>query len=590
MPTIAAALAIPDSKGDPLETLTAALRTRELLLVVDNAEHLREAAPLYVRLLAAAPRLKLLVTSRTVLHLSGERVYPVEPLSHASALELFHERARQADAGFEPDATAERAIEKICARVDGLPLAIELAASRTRTLAPVELLRRLDSRLPLLNDGPRDLPERQRTLRATLDWSHSLLEPSEQRDFASLAVFVGGWTLDAAETVCDATVERLGGLVDHSLVQRRTDPSGRARYTMLEVVREYAIERIDRKRFDSLMRRLGDYLVTLADSAPMDGGPTRGTAPDFLAAEFDNMRAALRWALSMPEAELALRLATEFRWFGFTRPGAFSERSGWLDAALGVPGVASTRTRAQALETAARIAFVRGEFAKAIALAKDAVCLYRDLADEAASIEPLGTLGAATAATGDLSRARAHVTKCLRLATRRSLPIQAHGALQALGKIELELGNLDKAARLLEQSAAFAREEGEAPLLTSVLHGLGDVALDGGDPSQAAEFYRESIQVALGVRLWPTPIVTYGVAGLAAAAALAGESERAAHLWGGVEALERQWGTPLTPFARSRYGQRISACASVTPSAFRAAAQSASRMPADIVIERALAG
>ena len=196
------------------------LRTRELLLVLDNAEHLREASPSYVALLGAAPRLKLLVTSRAVLHLTGERVYPVEPLAKEAATALFHQRAQEAEPRFGADAANEAAIRRICERLDGLPLAIELAASHTRTLTPVELLARLDPRLPLLTGGPRDLPARQQTLRATLDWGYQLLDKGLRRDLAGLAVFAGGFTLEVAETLTGTTPERLA-----TLAGPRPDPA-----------------------------------------------------------------------------------------------------------------------------------------------------------------------------------------------------------------------------------------------------------------------------------------------------------------------------------------------------------------------------
>src|SRR6266540_813049 len=213
---IARALALDAVPGkDPNETLAEALRPRELLLVLDNAEHLRAAAPLYVRLLAQAPRLSLLVTSRAVLHLSGEYVYPVEPLAEPAAVALFTERAREADARFQP-ASDEQAIRQICRRLDGLPLALELTASHTRTLTPSELLDRLEPRLPVLTGGPRDLPARQQTLRATLEWSFDLLDEDEAHDLMRLAVFDGGCTLEAAEAVCETTIDRLSAFVDHN--------------------------------------------------------------------------------------------------------------------------------------------------------------------------------------------------------------------------------------------------------------------------------------------------------------------------------------------------------------------------------------
>jgi predicted ATPase len=195
---IAQAVGIDETGADPLETVAEALHAREMLLVVDNAEHVLAAAPMFVELVGHAPRLTLLVTSRIVLHVSGEQVYPLDPLAEEPAVALFLERARQADPRFRVDAAGEEAIRRICSRLDGLPLALELAASRVRSLRVDELLARLEPRLPMLVGGPRDLPARQQTLRATLDWSFDLLGEDEQRDLARLSVFVGGCSLDGA--------------------------------------------------------------------------------------------------------------------------------------------------------------------------------------------------------------------------------------------------------------------------------------------------------------------------------------------------------------------------------------------------------
>ena len=221
VPTIAQALDVSvDADSDPLESVADAIAGHELLLLVDNAEHVRQAAPAYAELVGRVPRLTLLVTSRAVLHVSGEHVFPVAPLDEDDAVELFAQRARLLDPSFELKAANDADVRGICRGVDGLPLAIELAAARIRTLTPRALMQRLDARLSVLTSGPRDLPARQRTLRETIDWSVGLLEDCARTVFVRLAVFPAGATFDAAEKVCGADLDTLAALVDDHLIRR----------------------------------------------------------------------------------------------------------------------------------------------------------------------------------------------------------------------------------------------------------------------------------------------------------------------------------------------------------------------------------
>ena len=260
----------------------------------------------------------MLVTSRVVLHLSGEHVYPVEPLAEKAAVALFHERAHEAEPRFHPSAADEDAILHICRRLDGLPLAIELAATRVRTLIPTELLARLEPRLPLLGSGPHDLPARQKTLRATLEWSYDLLDESEQRDLARLAVFAGGCTLEAADAACGTTLERLGALVDHNLLQRAITAGG-SRYTMLETIHEYALERLDTSPdADDVRRRHAEFFLATAESTNLNAARLDVQKPmrhDVALAEQDNLRAALAWSLASGSVALGLELAAWLEWF-----------------------------------------------------------------------------------------------------------------------------------------------------------------------------------------------------------------------------------------------------------------------------------
>ncbi len=384
LPTVAQTLAVHETAGQPLaETLRASLREKRLLLLLDNFEQVVGAAADLAALLEAAPHLKLLVTSRVSLHLRGEREYPLVPLplpdaghlpapeqlSQYAAVALFIERARDARPDFLVTPANGPAIAEICARLDGLPLAIELAAVRVKLLPPEALLTRLSSRLKLLTSGARDLEERQQTMRATIAWSEGLLSPAERVLFRRLAVFVGGATLEAAEAVCVAPagaeplqldlLDGLGTLVDHSLVRQR-DEGGEPRFGMLSVIREYALERLGASgEAEALSQAHLVYYLALGDQFLRAENSTWSTLEmqgwfDRIEREHDNFRAALARALacataahqpggapigSEPFLESGLRLAGDLLWFWSTQ-GYLSERREWLESflALDAPG------------------------------------------------------------------------------------------------------------------------------------------------------------------------------------------------------------------------------------------------------------
>jgi predicted ATPase/DNA-binding SARP family transcriptional activator len=409
---IASTLGI-EASGDLLETLATALRPRELLLVLDNAEHLRTSAPLFVELLSRAPRLTLVVTSRVVLHLSGEHVYPVEPLAEGAAVALFAERAREAEPRFSADAANERAIGLICARVDGLPLAIELAASRVRTLTPVELLARLDPRLPLLTGGPRDLPSRQQTLRTTLDWSFELLGENERRDLARLAVFASGFTTEAAELVCGTPLERLASLLDNSLVQR-VQPADETRFSMLETVREHALDMLGAERAEIELRH-AFYFLELAESAEAQFfGEEHPVAAGRLDAEHDNLRTALDTFHREKRSAEELRLAAAL-WQHWSARGHPAEARRHLTAALAKGDTRNHSARVAALHGAALLASRQGDLDASETLASEARRLAQRLGDESGEAHALNVAGIASLLRGDPAGAAPSFAKAAEL-------------------------------------------------------------------------------------------------------------------------------------------------------------------------------
>src|SRR5215218_11067879 len=386
--TVAETLGVRETGEQPLdESLKDYIKERRLLLVLDNFEQVLGAAPTVTELLAAAPSLKVLATSRAPLGLYGEQEYAVPPLSvpdvrhlpdfktlsQYEAVRLFIERAKSAKVDFEVTDESAPAVAEICVRLDGLPLAIELAAARIKMLPPRAMLHRLGSRLKLLTGGARDLPERQRTLRATIEWSHALLDEGEQLLFRKLGVFSGGRTLEAIEAICDAegdlsvdTFEGVSSLVDKSLLRQEEGPGGEPRFVMLETVHEYAREKLQESAEAEEIKRVhAEYFLTLAEEAyPQLRGPNQLEWLERLEAEHDNMRAAHSWALERKETEVALRLGGAL-WVFWSVRGYYSEGRRWLKEALAINGRVSPEVRAMALAGVGSLAEDQGDLDRA---------------------------------------------------------------------------------------------------------------------------------------------------------------------------------------------------------------------------------
>ncbi|HEY1368655.1 MAG TPA: BTAD domain-containing putative transcriptional regulator [Gaiellaceae bacterium] len=532
---------IAHAVGAESDAAAEVLAQQHLLLVLDNFEQLLAAAPALAELLAAAPRVDALVTSRAALRLSGEHEYQVPPLGvpdpgrpaaldeleRVEAVALFTARARAARPDFELTERTAPAVAAICAQLEGLPLALELAAARVKVLGPDAIRARLDSRFELLTGGARDLPARQRTLRATLDWSFELLDPDEQRLVCALAVFAGGCELDSVEAVCAADLDALASLVDKSLLRRvdADDP----RFAMLETVREYSLERAAPAELDAVRRRHATHFTDLAEEAFAAWGPDDVAWFERLDRDHDNLRAALAWA-GEHDAELQLRLATALAYFWRIR-GYFGEGREWLDRSLEARADADA-LRAKALAGNAALAMRMGDFEQARACCEQRLEIVRALGDEAEEGGTLAEMGAVALHEGDLERAEEllehGVVVFRRLGNRTRLGI----ALANLGVVATERGDLDAAERLTQEALALHRELDDHQSAMVDSFNLGRVVAERGDPARAASLFAETLAAAraMGYR----EVIAYSLSGLGDVTA-ADDPERAAHLLGASE-------------------------------------------------------
>ena len=512
------------------------LRGKELLLLLDNFEHLLDAAPAVSMALASSVGLRVLVTSRTPLHVSAEQEYRLEPLPAGDASTLFVERARAVGR----EVTLDDTLGAICRRLDGLPLAIELAAARTKLLAPERLLERLESALPLLTGGARDAPERQRTLRATIEWSYDLLDDAGQALFARLSVFAGTYPIEAAEEVCGADLDGLAALVDASLLK----PVGDDRLLMLETVREYAAEKLEALGEAGVLReRHARFLAALAEQAYAHRFQAEAEWSARLDEDHDDLRAALDW-LGPNEPDLALQLAGALGWFWLSR-GLLAEGTGRLSAAL-AGSAATGPVRARALTASGALVARHGDLARGRGQLEEAIALWRELGDEDELASALDVLGWVLIYNpGDNRGALAAFEECREL--RRTLEDSAGEtrALVGIAQVLVALGDSERAEslsrELLERAAGDPRTEHFA------YHFLADCALMRGDTEEAEMRYRESLRAA--IPLGDVVETSFEVEGVAMAAAGNGDPERALRLAGAVEALYESLGISISvPF------------------------------------------
>jgi predicted ATPase/DNA-binding CsgD family transcriptional regulator len=599
---VARSLGVSEQPGVPLaDTLADSLRERELLLILDNCEHLVGAcAEMAATLLRYCPGLKILATSREALGVAGEISWPVPPLSlpdpdapppaeglvRYESVRLFVERARATVPSFALTEENAPAVAALCRRLEGIPLAIELAAARTKVLSVGQILERLKDSLKLLAGTDRTAPQRQRTLRGALDWSYELLDEQERDLFGRLSVFAGGWILEAAEAVGttegteEDVLDVLSGLVDKSLMVAETGYQGAPRYRMLEPVRQYARERLEeRGEAERVRERHAGFFLSLVEEAePELNGARQAEWLDRLEEEHDNLRAAIRWALERGETEMALRLAASAAHFRYPR-GYLTEGRTQLEAALaGASGTPAARAKAltevgwfaleqsdhdqarrsleesllvyrelddkygvaHALECLSVAKTRLGEYGRAVQLQEESLALYRELGHEWGIAVSLNNLGVVAQEQGNYERAAALHLESLALLRVLGDSLEIGWALRSLAQVYLMQGQLERSATLLEESQSILRELGTKLALAQTLRTLGETVLRQGDGTRAAAAYGEGL--ALAAEVGSKTEVAGCLEGLAEVALTHGQSARAARLWGAAETLREAIG------------------------------------------------
>src|SRR5215210_1416258 len=627
-PAIAGSLGVVESGEQPLiEGLKDHLHGRQLLLLLDNFEQVLGASSLVGELLSSCPELKVLATSRISLRLYGEREYPVPPLAlpdpahlppperltQYEAVRLFVERAQDARPDFSVTNENAPAVAEICTRLDGLPLAIELAAARAKILSPQAMLSRLSNRLKLLKGGARDLPERQQTLRGAIDWSHDLLEEDERTLFARLSVVVGGCKMEAAEEVCDPegdllveVLDGLASLVDKSLLrQEEVRASGEPRFIMLGTIREYAREKLEESTEAEEVARLhAERFLALAEEAePQLKGAEQLEWLDRLQEEHDNIRAALGWSLERGKAEAGLRIAGALTRFWYVR-GHLSEGRRWLEEGLAKADSdeMAPSVRAKALvglglvadsqegdyekaaglyeeglamyrelgdqegianclhHMAVMVGYIRGDHEWAAALLEESLGIYRELGDEHGIASLLNALGMVAGVQGDLARSATLFEEALTASREAGDAAGVARGLCNLSYTVLLLGDQERAMTLAEEALERSREQGNMLFTFVALNNLGLAAREQGDYERAAAALREAL--ALGWEIGDKLGVVEALEGLAGLAGILQEGQRAGRLWGVALAWREASGAPLADADRALHEPHLDAARS----------------------------
>ena len=534
---LATTLGVADG-GDVLATLA----TSDRLVVLDNFEHVLEAAPAIAELIAGAPRLRVLVTSRIPLRLSGEHLYVVPPLEvppeglgHEELLDnpavaVFLARARAVDRGFALTLENGRFVADICRLLDGMPLAIELAAAWSKLLTPEQILPRIARPLELLTGGDRDSPVRHQTLRGTIEWSYDLLDPKSRTLFEELSVFAGGCSLDAVDAVCRPHLDALAALLDHSLLRREQDPGRDPRFALLATIRDFAADRLAEPDRAVLRRRHALYFLESAEQTREIIAGSGAREAELLAAleqDHDNYRAALRWAHESGEHGLLLRLVTALRLFWMVR-GHLDEGREWFEAALERTGGGDDPERASALAAGGILVYRAGEYELARRWWEEARAYFEQTGEAAASARVLGNLAGIAHAEGDLASAtelwQRSADQLRELGDEMRLAI----ALGNLGVAASSSGRYERAVEFLDEALVLARRADNWITECSILFNLGRAAFELGEVARGRGLIQDALRIAdqLGYR----ELVAHCLLGLADIAAAEGDEERARRL------------------------------------------------------------
>jgi predicted ATPase/class 3 adenylate cyclase len=570
---VALALGVREQPGrTPLDVVAAYLAGRTVLLVLDNFEQVAGAAPTVRRILEIAPATKLLVTSRVRLDVPGEQAFPVPPLAlpedgsdperlrENETVALFVDRARAVHPGFELSGQNAAAVVEICTRLEGLPLAIELAAVQVRVLSAGELLARLDKRLAGVGAGSRAAPERQRTLRGAIEWSYDLLDPQERSLFARLSVFIGGASLPAVEAVCDVEgspdgdiLELLTSLVDKSLVRRGEVPEG-SRFTMLETIREFAAERLDAEGSGEEMgERHAAFFAALAEEAePHLTGADRDVWTDRLGRDQGNLRAALQWSIHADRAEIGLRIVSSLPRFWVVH-GPIAEGRQVSADVLALPSAGGpTPARARALLAQGSLAYWQSDLEAARGPYEQGLAMARSLGDRRVLAEALFDLAYVEMLDGNFDAADRLFRECGDLREQLGDRLGRAWVNVGLAMSLSRRGRNEEARPLLEEALPVFRELEDRFGIENATGSLAMVAYDLGDLDRAEEWMRENLRL----NRRGSPSVAVGVAAMANLALARGDPLKAVRLWGFVEAIQEASGvripTDLTPLGNTR--------------------------------------
>jgi predicted ATPase/class 3 adenylate cyclase len=562
LPAIANALELKEQPGlDLSETLPARLAGKRPLLLLDGVEHLLPDAAGELSRVLTTTETSMLVTSRERLQLAEEQVYPVPTLADRDGIELFVSRAR----AFVPSFESDSSVGPLCASLDNLPLALELAAARTPLFSPDQLLERIGHRLDLLKGG-RDADPKQRTLRAAVGWSYDLLDPDEQRLFCSLSVFVGGCTYEAAESVCGADPDTLQSLLDKSLVRRQESAFG-SRYVMLDTIREYAAERLhETGETATASRKHADWFAELGERligqpgphAPLSRAASRSEELlDRFQEDYDNVQGAIAWAWTAGLDELGLRLGGPCSTFQGDR-GRFHDALAWLEIAEPKFTSVSAEVQLRALMSAARIAF----FLLADSDRADRYWVRaRAIAEELGDEDEVAWIDVGRSVVLWEQRDLETALEMTEARVKRSIAegdrVEEGDALKTLGEVTRDLGRYDEAEEALLEALAINRSLGGPSLgAAAIVHSLGDLELDRGNLAAALRHYRESLDRS--IRDYPHRIHAFCLAGIASVLAEQGHDYEAAMIWGAACAAEEALGFRMLAAERRRYERRLS--------------------------------